>query len=369
MFLKRLPREPVFFAHIPKTAGTSFRQAAIRAWGKSRVWRDYGDSSHSSAEVKQRIHHQPDYFGFQRQLKQEGICLLSGHAPIRYYRRIFPASQIATLVRDPVARIASHYHTACARQNYRDDFISFCRIPEHQNVQSRYLEQMPLELIGFIGLTERYEDSLEIFNTTYKTRLQPLKLNRRSDKQTNNGSSTDIKKLTPRELEFAQTVNEADLTLYSKICTLFEQRINLLRSDEAFVHGKVQTLSPTHISGWAVQHSKPEQPVQLELHVNGVLLEQLVASQYQPAMKERNAGRSGYVGFNHRLQQGLSQSDHLEVRVAGSQQILNGPRQITPVGDQPHDEYQDETNEPYSDDDGTFDSRQHLLDNPLRRAV
>ncbi len=328
MFLRKLPTEPIFFAHIPKTAGTSFRQAGIRAWGKSRVWLDYGDSKHTSVAVARLVHRQPDYYKFQQQLVRSGICMLSGHAPIRYYRRIFPADRLVTLVRDPVERVTSHFHTACARQGYRDDFQTFCRIPENQNVQSRYLEQMPMELIGFIGLTERYKESLELFNFSYKTDLKQLQLNRHSDRQRNNESMHCSTILTPDELAFARSVNEKDIDLYEKTCALFNQRLELRRNNAPYVHGKLQTISNTHISGWAVQYGNLEKPVQLELYVNGKLHVELIASHYQPAMKERNAGRDGYIGFKHRLQQELSPDDHVEIRVAGSRQILNGPRKI-----------------------------------------
>jgi len=281
MFGRRKSNTPLFFIHIPKTAGTSFREAAISQWGQTRVWSDYGNTQHTSPIVRELIHQQSDYFGFQQQLEESRIRLLSAHAPVRYFRRIFPAAQLVTLLRDPVSRTLSHYNTARTKQGFTGSFEAFCSIDEHQNVQSRYLEQLPVELLGCVGITERYTQSVAMFNRMYATNLKVMTLNLQGE----HTASTQ------------KTINAEDIDI-------------------------------ARLEGWAINMHSPEKPVVLDVYLNGLTVGSREATQYVPAMKERNAGRSGYVGFTYMFEQAPQIGDNVEVKVRDTGQVLNGSRRI-----------------------------------------
>ena len=322
----RAAQEPLFFIHIPKTAGTSFREAAIRRWGSKRVYSDYGDSRHTSPAVSTMVHQSRDYFAFREHLLAKRVRLLSAHAPVKFYRRIFDASQLLTFVRDPIARTISHYYTACSKQGFKGSFEAFCRIPENQNVQSRYLEQMPLEALGFVGLTERYSDSVQIFNKSFGEKLRVLSLNQYAGPQTDSAAN-----LSEAELACAREINREDTALYHAAHDIFSTRHRLQRENRPFTHGKIQLVKPHRIEGWAFSSSK--QPVDIELLLNGHLVAIKQSTEYVAAMKERNIGRAGYVGFVHTLQETLSPEDVIEARVATTGQMLRGPNRIAATVD------------------------------------
>ena len=316
-------REPLVFIHIPKTAGTSFREAATRRWGGKGVCSDYGDSQHTSPAVSTLVHQQRDYYAFRQHLLEKRIRMLSAHAPVKFYRRIFDASQLVTFVRDPVARTISHYYTACSKQGFKGSFEAFCQIPEHQNVQSRYLEQMPLEALGFVGLTERYSDSVQIFNKSFGEKFRVLSLNQYAGQQTDSATH-----LSEAELDCAREINREDTSLYHAARDIFSTRHRLQRENLPYTHGKIQLLKPRRIEGWAVSN---RQPVDIEILLNGHPVAIKQATEYVAGMKERNIGRAGYVGFVHTLHESLTAEDVVEARVASTGQMLRGPNKIAAV--------------------------------------
>jgi len=251
--------------------------------------------------VRELIHQQSDYFGFQQQLEESRIRLLSAHAPVRYFRRIFPAAQLVTLLRDPVSRTLSHYNTARTKQGFTGSFEAFCSIDEHQNVQSRYLEQLPVELLGCVGITERYTQSVAMFNRMYATNLKVMTLNLQGEH-----TASTQKTINAEDIDIATSVNQQDLQLYRTALALFE----------------------TRLEGWAINMHSPEKPVVLDVYLNGLTVGSREATQYVPAMKERNAGRSGYVGFTYMFEQAPQIGDSVEVKVRDTGQVLNGSRRI-----------------------------------------
>jgi len=312
---------PIFFIHIPKTAGTSFREAAIKRWGKRRVWSDYGDSQYTSHAVRQLVHQQPDYFAFQQKMLASRVRMLSAHAPVRFFRRIFPAHRLITLVRDPVQRTVSHYHTACSKQGFKGSFTQFCEIENNQNVQARYLEQIPPELLGFIGITERYDESVAMFNRVYAAKFNVLSLNTYAGTMPKNSGDD----LSDKEMELALDINREDQRLYRTALELFETRLSMQARNLPYVHGKVQRISGQRLEGWAIDTATSNTAVDLDIYCNGNLIARKTAKEYVASMKERNAERDGYVGFIHVFENALKADDQIQVRVSITGQVLRGP--------------------------------------------
>lgn len=318
---------PLFFIHIPKTAGTSFREAAIKHWSAKKVLSDYGASKHSSPVVTRLVHADRDYHQFNLYLEKQSIKMLSGHAPVRFYRRIFPANRLITFVRDPVERVISHFRTACQFQSFSGSLEEFCTNPENINLQSRYLAQMPIELIGFIGLTERFEESLQLFNQQYNQKFLPLQLNQQASIERGRSKRDEV---SQKEHDLITLHNGEDIALYAAAKQLFESRLTCSQQNVMYSYAKVQSLHTNRIQGWAVGADESA-PRQIEILVNDRSVAIKTALEYLPAMKERNAGREGYVGFIHAFNPPLATTDKVVVRDTGNGVVLRGPtKPVTP---------------------------------------
>jgi len=101
---------PIFFVHIPKTAGTSFRTALMKAF-KGKALLDYGPASEStSKEVREHIYgNSPQSRAAIAQLlvgKKFG--LLIGHVGFAKYRNVVPIDRVVTFIRRPQDQVWSH---------------------------------------------------------------------------------------------------------------------------------------------------------------------------------------------------------------------------------------------------------------------
>lgn len=72
----------LFFVHIPKTAGTSFRQGAEKYFSSERIVYDYGANSKVTSPLAKEFLHadQPDFWQFRQAL--DNPAMISGHVPI-----------------------------------------------------------------------------------------------------------------------------------------------------------------------------------------------------------------------------------------------------------------------------------------------
>ena len=100
---------PLFFVHIPKTAGTSFRHALEEYFGSEFVCRDYGpQQNQTSLEVLSYVYENMDLYkffqGFDGQYK-----VLTGHVPAGKYVSSIGVHRIISFVREPVKAVISHY--------------------------------------------------------------------------------------------------------------------------------------------------------------------------------------------------------------------------------------------------------------------
>ena len=138
-------QEPLFFLHIPKTAGTSVRKMLYELYRPREIFPNM-------AEIRKQETLYCNYQMFQQRLKQQKreIRLLMGHLP--FVAGDFPDARFFTFLRDPVQRALSnlkHFQ----RHKGRFDGKSLLEIYNHadirigqvDNIQVKYLAPGPVD--------------------------------------------------------------------------------------------------------------------------------------------------------------------------------------------------------------------------------
>ena len=197
------------FIHIPKTAGSSFNFILENSFGLSACHTNH---------TKKKVFDQQDLDFAQRFFPR--LRCLSGHNLIDPLRLKIPNPFYLTFLREPVARLLSHYQDSVLKGDNTKTFEeSVCSRGIFENLQVKSLAGEPnldkakhvLEQCHFVGLTEKFDFSLHLLE-----RLCPLKLNLNYVRR-RVARSNDIKKAIqsdPRLMELAREKNELDLQLY-----------------------------------------------------------------------------------------------------------------------------------------------------------
>lgn len=313
--MARLPVENGYlFVHIPKTAGTSFRDSLRDIFGDG-LYCDYGPEPETSPEVIEYIHKRNAYpeFGSFLAAQNKLICM-SGHYPIKKYGPFFNIKNVMMFVRDPVQRTISQYEHVRRVEGSTESLESFCSRPAHMNLQTRNIGRAPFNLIGFLGLQEFYSESLQMLRAQLGLQVQESFLNI-------NQQRSSVKYQPDSELlALLEKNNEQDLLLYKKITALFKQRYALFSAGKTYMHGMVNAIHPQGVTGWVVDHGSDE-AVEVSLVVNGEVVASSLANSYRHNLREWNVGRQGYIGFDFQVKN-LTANDQVECRVSATNQLL-----------------------------------------------
>lgn len=290
---RRSPKiKPIFFVHIPKTAGTSFRVAATRQLGKSNVVCDYGDPSpDTSPLVKDTVYTTSDHWPLYQAIEKMSIKMLCGHVNASKYAAGMGLANLITFVRDPAQRLVSEYQHFVRYLNYTKSFEEFYSHRDMINRQSRILEGVPVPGAGFLGLTERYDASLKLINNSYGLNLKPL------EKNTHRAAISEPHDISEADREKISNLNKKDVDLYKRTCELFEQRYQLFEDGLPFAHVLLKEASAKRVVGWAYWEKNIDDPVEVQVRINGNIVAQGSASSFVPTLSALSPPRLGYVGF------------------------------------------------------------------------
>lgn len=291
------PQEPAqppprFFVHIPKTAGTSFRLGAKRYLGPPHVWHDYGENQRETAPAVVRwAYERRDYWRLWQQLQQQRVQLLAGHVPLAKYVHLAGLRNCFTFVREPLQRIASDYHHFVRHHGYEGSFRDFYRRSDMVNRQSRFLESTRLEALGFVGVTERYADSLALINDLYAWEVPGLQEN------LGHASAEYVYDISVDDGEALRALNLEDLRLYEESQRLFETRLALWRAGHPFAHGAIQQCLSDRVVGWS-WWANDDAPVEIDVWVNDIHVGGCLANGLRPGFLRWGAPRGAYIGFH-----------------------------------------------------------------------
>lgn len=282
------------FIHIPKTAGTSLRSAAERKFGTKRVLRDYGHESDATSEaIKLNVYATADLTGITRAIEEQGAALIAGHFPITRYGGILGLKNTITIFRSPVDQVISHYRHAVRDHDYQDDLMTFAKQGGVRNLQSRMLAGVDPSLIGLVGLTEFYKETLELINSRWDWSLKHQMKNagnRLSKKQpsVSNESRSEI-----------ESLNLQDNVLYKRARRVFNNTLEFHQNGIASDPRGAITLANTKhgVRGWAFDMMS-EEIVNIEVLIDGSPAQNISCGEFIPTLACWKIPRHGYVGFS-----------------------------------------------------------------------
>ena len=155
----------VISVHIPKCGGTSFQHILLRIYGKKRVWLNYDPAIFSPAQARCDL------------IPPRARCI-HGHFMSTTFDACVPQLELVTWLRHPVQRVVSEYHhflrhpdtdDPCCREllGRRLSLEQFAELNLMRNTMTRYMAGKPVEAFKFIGIMERFKESLKAFGAAF----------------------------------------------------------------------------------------------------------------------------------------------------------------------------------------------------------
>lgn len=284
--------KPLYFIHIPKTAGTSFRNAAMKYFGKKEIVSDYNPHAPETSDVvREYTYEKRDYWPLYQHLNKTNKKMLCGHFPANRYMPGMGVENVVIFFREPIQRIVSEFRHFVRHQKYRGSFSDFYNQPRNINFLSKWTEGVPVEAVGVVGLTERYNDSLRTINARYELELEVLLDNagRESIEEPYEISEEDFRTLSQ--------LNNKDIDLYRKTLELFEQRQSMAIEGLPYAHVRLTSVKPNKVIGWAWWAVDADEAVEIDIRINGEVVAQAPGRIYSPSLFRLAPPRGGHVEF------------------------------------------------------------------------
>lgn len=309
---------PWLFCHIPKTAGTSFRAGLEAVLTPEELLRDYGPKSEAtSPELKEKL----NALGNGEQWR-----FLCGHFPLDRYGERFSAARIATFVRRPLQQLVSHYEHHRRHMGFAGSLIDFAGRQGGAGVQTQMLRGVPVQLLGFVGVTEQMAESLDVFNAV--SGLPPV-----PEVEANQNPDKSAAGYGVKLSDFPEALRSrilGDYWLYVQATRILGSRLAALKAGEGWTHGAFSTITPHWIEGVAFRVGGGRVPV--ELRRNGSLVA-VLATGVPPNLPGCLGLSGGRQGFRFEFSQPLARGERIELRDADSGQWLD-TQQCTQSGPQ-----------------------------------
>jgi hypothetical protein len=150
--------------HVSKCAGSSFR-AVLTELYRERFWPNYGSIlSRDQAEAS---------------VVPPGTQCIHGHFLADAFDDLFPRAPVIIWVRHPVERVVSKYYYLLRDPDMRDagcrilhdrhlSLREFADLPENRNEATRYRAGKSFRDFAFVGVSERFADSLARFREVFE---------------------------------------------------------------------------------------------------------------------------------------------------------------------------------------------------------
>lgn len=205
--------------HIPKTAGTSFRNTLIGVYGEKGVVRLDIELQRQDVRLNEHLYS-------ERQLPA-GTRVVHGHFSYPLFRQHFdaPASlPVITWLRDPVERVISNYFYLSKRLKEELDeerkglnilnkmqrsLLEYASFEPAQNRMSKFLRGMDLTDFLFVGIQEDYDASLQRLAGLLHWEDYPVF-------HYNKTGSERPNRVSEKERDIIRSLNQDDIALYER---------------------------------------------------------------------------------------------------------------------------------------------------------
>jgi hypothetical protein len=302
-----------FFVHLSKTAGTSFRQSVEKNYP---VWKDYGNKvSHTSEPVQRLLYDANDIYPLKKEFQNQKSCWITGHVPLAKYSDLVSTRSIITFVREPISQILSHYNHFVTHHKFKGDLDTFLKRPAMVNFQSKHLAQLPLGLIGYIGLTEEYTESVGLINDFFQLEIDVQHINK-------NPTKSLIKEaLSNNQSRLITELNQGDISMYCHATWLYQQRKKLTERSDDWTYSHLEINRQAVLTGCAY-FAYSDEPVKLLVYKNGAPMLDALATSFYHAYAKVNFPRKRYIGINIPLKNSITSDDQIDVYVEKTGQKL-----------------------------------------------
>mmetsp|Transcript_23988 Transcript_23988/g.43909 ORF Transcript_23988/g.43909 Transcript_23988/m.43909 type:complete len:225 (-) Transcript_23988:3402-4076(-) len=216
--------------HIRKCAGTTFK-TALRDFYGDRVMFDYGDEIGSNLEksVKKRARRYDQVLANKGRIAAD-YDIIHGHFFAHKYQVLDTDLRYATVLRHPVERVLSNYFYLKRNPDRQHgdaylvnelgyDLEQYIEHPDSQNLQTHFLGDVALSDFAFVGISEQYVQTLQLFNATFGANLA---LGPAENQNTASPQQYDIGPALRSRIE---QVNASDMALYHAGAALFQSAI------------------------------------------------------------------------------------------------------------------------------------------------
>ena len=219
-FRKKIYTPELISLHIPKTAGTSFRNILKSVYGDKLVVRF--DINNKGVKLNQKSYPSKDL---------PSAKVIHGHFIFKELTEHFELPddiKKITWLRDPVQRVISNYCYLDSRlktildeekrglnilKKMQRSLTEYARDERNQNRQSKFLEGTDLEAFDFVGITENFENDLENIARVLNWPKIPKPIH-------NNRTPSKKKELPEEVLKEIAALNKNDMQLYNKALKL-----------------------------------------------------------------------------------------------------------------------------------------------------
>jgi len=293
-----------FFIHISKTAGTSFRKALE---DKFVVLGDYGDQSkHTDKLIQHAIYESKSPYALKSQLKTMQNTWLTGHVGFPRYSDMVSARHIIAFVRDPVEQVISHFNHYVAHHGFKGNIEDFLKRPAASNFQRKSLNPMPLGLIGYIGLTDSYNESIALINGYYGLDLDVKNANINVQK------TIEKEAISVALRKQISDLNKVDNACVNEVRFLHKQRMALTQENKQWVYSYF-VINPNNVLIGCAYYSHSSEAVEFEVLCNGQLIETVIADGFYGGQPKVNFPRERYIGVHLPLSSHCKKGDKIEV--------------------------------------------------------
>jgi hypothetical protein len=221
MFFKKKYKLELLSLHIPKTAGTSFRNILKEVYGQNAVVR-FDINNKRVVRLNQEIY-------TKKSLPEARV--IHGHFAYKDINALFniPAdTKKITWLRNPVERVISNYFYLESRlktllneeQNnlnilskMQRSLIEYARDEINRNRQSKFLNGITLEEFDFVGIQEDFENDLVKISKALNWEKKPNTLYQNKTPVKKNVIDSEI-------IQEIERLNQDDMEMYKKALNL-----------------------------------------------------------------------------------------------------------------------------------------------------